>query len=750
MKNYWNVKPKWLLKQKPIEVKTINVVKHRKPLPRNPDKNLSYPKARTKFGTSLSPLGNWDKDKHINMFDCRPFNPLRHKVPEELKDHPVYSYAKPKKTTFAKVFADAERFLPKQFKGPSENEYSKILSNALLKRLHTGDVIPLKDVVGTYVIPPERVPSAKAHTKMLHDYINEYLMSVYPDRVFRFNYSNPAYVDVEIYTKDERTGKDIVKIVKNRKLGSYLVNAPSQVKDLNTLYTTNKGVTIVITDYPVDVLRKATGVGWKTCETFPEHITSKTGSWTGPFSDVANRNALAFFYLGDREPGKDKPTARVMLRWGECEGKVDLTMEKRIYPTTLSDFYLNFVREILLNKGYGKHKIRTPYPYTGYADVLFTKAGSVTDKHITYDPITDWEFKEPEGATEKDIIRVKEGIISRRKLPLPLESQFAKPSEVESIREQLAQRIPQKEPVKRTGIRRATIAHLARDPSVKVRKALIEYQPVIEDSSLQRLASGSPLTVQKKILERKGISEKIVRQLSENPELYVEIAKRSDAPRDILKKITFMSGSSHNLLNAKKEIAKRPNLPQDWIVALSETGDTNVLRELAKHNQKFPEPVIKKMLEQDSSDIEQALALNPFLPAWAAQKLLVSPDWEVQRNIILTYGLPEKLLIYLTKEELGVRNAIAQTPILTPKVFRILSTDKSQDIRNILSRRSDITPEVAEYFSNSTSETLLYNLAKNPLTKLSIKQKKEVLEKIVATGNTRLIRQVEGRKDFER
>jgi len=425
-KNVWNVKPlKKKTKQsnaafKPMKVKTIPIVKQkRKPLPKRPNKNLSYPQAKMMFGKSLAPFGNWDKDAHLNMFDCRPFDRTRHAVPEEYAEYPVYSYVEPRETTFRRVFADAERMLPEQFKGPSEDTYSELLTNALLERLDTGDVRPFEEICGTYEIPQERVPAKRAYTQMIHDYINEYLQTAYPEYIFHYNYEKPNEVDVEIYTKDKRTGKPVVKKLRNKKLGKYLdkePKAPQAIRDLNKLYTTSKGVTIYITDYPVDVMSKSSGVkklGKGSCETMPKEINVNdpySATWIGNFDDISYRNAIAFFYLGDKNPKFDKPTARVMIRWGVYKGKVDIMMEKRIYPTNLSKFYLNFVKEIIQNKGYGKYKITTPYKYRGYGDVNITEMGTISNRHITYRPFSDpdWKIKQDkEKSIEDEINREK-------------------------------------------------------------------------------------------------------------------------------------------------------------------------------------------------------------------------------------------------------------------------------------------------------------------------------------------------------
>ena len=103
----------------------------------NPPKSLTYPQARKRYGTSLSPFGDWDRDGFVNMIDCRPFNPLKHRVPEDKKNLVVKSYFKPFRT-WADIWKEAEEKIPHAFKTPGEEEYnSKLLEKALTNREYT-------------------------------------------------------------------------------------------------------------------------------------------------------------------------------------------------------------------------------------------------------------------------------------------------------------------------------------------------------------------------------------------------------------------------------------------------------------------------------------------------------------------------------------------------------------------------------------------------------------------------------------
>jgi len=767
-KNTYNVKPLRLNKKitlgstnfkPPAKIKTIPIVPVRTPLPRRPNKDLSYPQAKKLYGRALSPFGNWDGDKHINMFDCRPFDRTRHKVPEEFKDRPVTGYTRP--ATFKTVFADAEEQMPSLFKGQYEETYSKLLTDALLEREDIADVQEMADVVGTYEIPGNRVPAHRVHVKMLHDEIKAFLEQAYPEYVFHFKYDKPKYVDVDIYTNDKETGKPIVKKIKDQKLGKYLTraNAPEIIQQLNTLYETSKGVTIVITDYPIDVLRKATGHGraFDSCETLPENFSgtieeARQKNWYGGFSDIANRNAIAWFFLEGKTPGIDKPTARVMIRWGLHGGKVDINMERTIYPKTLNKFYLNFVKEILLNKGYGKYKITTPYEHEGYGDIRSGRG------QLTYGPLTapDATWKEPEP-TPQALTTYKKEIMQKKRLAKPLMYSFVKDPN-EEIRRELAERggLKKNQYYEYEDLPRALKARFANDPSTNVRIGLIKGQKELEPEIVNTLARG-PSDVQRTLLKRPDIAPDMLHKFSENPELYQDLVRRPDTPVEILQKIAFAEESGYEVRNAKEELAKRPNLPIDWIIALAKTGGEETLVNLARTQNLKPkalEPVVDRMLSMESTSIDKALAYNINVPPKVPIKLISSPDFEVREGIIVTTGLPPELIRYLaTDSSVEFRKAVARTPALydTPDVMLKLAKDRSVEIKGLIAERPDITPDAAKAILSTGQKELLLRLAVNPFNeckKMNAEEKYRILEHIAYKKDPRLITELAHRPDL--
>lgn len=136
-------------------------------------------------------------------------------------------------------------------------------------------------------------------------------------------------------------------------------------------------VRVVISNDPVDLLFKSTGQDWSSCEAL-------TGGFSeGPYSDIKNNNAIAYFYLGN----SDKPFGRFMLRWCETDGKVDVGVEKRWYASKeYSNFgamMLEVLADIVEDKGYMDYKhCITPYVHEGWSDEM-----GGPRKMINYKPV---------------------------------------------------------------------------------------------------------------------------------------------------------------------------------------------------------------------------------------------------------------------------------------------------------------------------------------------------------------------------
>lgn len=149
-------------------------------------------------------------------------------------------------------------------------------------------------------------------------------------------------------------------------------------------YPVSKDIVMVISNDPVDILRKSTGQDWE------ETSCEKSGGmhFEGVFSDILFGNLVAF--MRDANTGHD--IARIMLRWCvDDAGKIGIGIESRWYYSTgigtgskcpfISQQIVAYsitatqatrmVIDILKNRGvYSYQTCTTPYPYGGYSDYI--------------------------------------------------------------------------------------------------------------------------------------------------------------------------------------------------------------------------------------------------------------------------------------------------------------------------------------------------------------------------------------------
>ncbi len=236
---------------------------------------------------------------------------------------------------------------------------------------------------------------------------------------------------------------------KTQKISKVLGNdAPEEYKDLlKHLGSAAQMVTFWITDDPSRVMTKSTITNEAGEKANPDSFyyalqnesdSSKYLSWTscervyGPYSrgvwhDIELHNAIVYIYLGGRTPKKDRPSGRIMLRWGENPetGAYDVGVEAVAYPWGKSDSKnpdvskndsLRFaVQEILQEKGYFLGRVQTPYRYEGYSDVERAE-----DVRIAYTPYDKPVFK------PKDIRQYKINLSKQESIPEPLQVMLAK------------------------------------------------------------------------------------------------------------------------------------------------------------------------------------------------------------------------------------------------------------------------------------------------------------------------------------
>jgi hypothetical protein len=148
-----------------------------------------------------------------------------------------------------------------------------------------------------------------------------------------------------------------------------LEDAPPEVKKLVSQFPVRaqeQKTRIVITTDPLEILRKSSTRSWaeESCERIGGNFDK------GPFSDIANNNAIAYVFFGDNK----EPSARVMMRWCESDkGKTDIGIEPIMYPRGRPYQFMIYdaISQILKEKGFGDYdECITPYIYEGYSDEM--------------------------------------------------------------------------------------------------------------------------------------------------------------------------------------------------------------------------------------------------------------------------------------------------------------------------------------------------------------------------------------------
>jgi len=527
-------------------------------------KKLSYPQAKARF-PKLSPYGDADGDHILNKFDCRPFDYFKHAVRPEDVDKPVHTWSVPD-YTFGKAFAKAETKLPMFFKGPDEDYYSGMLTNALKSREERKKIEPFKDLVGVHKV---NVKFDSDQTQLAHALLKRYLEEQHQGITFLFDKNNPTKVstidyrvtdsllnklsfsDFKFKKRYDQLTPDQQAVVMQRakelssrgvrtspkSISKYLQDAPEEYAGLlNHLDTSGEYVHFLISDEPVDVMMKSTHPKKKTYTMDKGKAIRKIKeggakelAWTscermgGPYSegiwhDIELQNAVAYVYLGKKTPGKDTPSGRIMLRWGDTnDGKVDVGVEAVAYPwgspdytgskkkgTLMSNILRYALQKVLQKKGYFLGEVKTPYRYRGYSDV--ETSGNQRIYFNLY---------------QKPIIK-----------PQPVRESFIDLSESDTI------------PV-------PFQYHMARDLSREIR-GRVAMQETAPTPVLRSLASAYEPEVQEKVAQRPDLLEK-------HRSVYFSL---TEAPEDIRKGL-LISGPPPP--EAEEKLLETERLGQEWL-----------------------------------------------------------------------------------------------------------------------------------------------------------------------------------------
>jgi len=354
---------------------------------------------------------------------------------------------KPGEVTQSMVFEKLEEKLPDYFgreKGQEGGTYSDRLTKSLLA-IEEKKETPVKKIVGVHEL--ETPDAVSQETVFATRHLWDYLKSAHPDKMFKFDIYNPSevsYVDESgeekklsiskaikmsptgisaeprIPGKLRRKLKDVDKYIREsakvvikdfekstgRKLSSkektkliedlreQMVSG-SDIEDISAGYSykphwsieelprhfgSRKDVKVHITDDPAEVVMKSMYSGMDSCENVATGMCKM-----GAFSDVKHRNPVAYIYLTGKEPYKDKPSYRVMLRRGhpvEKYGSLDKSKEffgvewgKYEKPSAYGGGseryrYPFMIQEFLKKKKLFHVPLKTGYTHRGYSDFV--------------------------------------------------------------------------------------------------------------------------------------------------------------------------------------------------------------------------------------------------------------------------------------------------------------------------------------------------------------------------------------------
>ena len=811
MRNYWGIKP---FDKKDNNYQTFSLFGTRRgisdygkekyhnpfrfgltnPLPKNIDKDMTYTQARRQFGPSLSPFGDWDKDRRLNMFDCRPFNPLMHKVPEEHKERKVPSYFRPN-TTWGELWSEAERDIPYAFKGrqSAEQKYSNMLSKSLMVREDTlmrANDLPFKDVVGLYT--SKEYPSLSKvildanQTKLAQYFLNKYLVCMYPDLYFEFNQEEPVIVTVmkaktgEIVDKDAKVSKYIPK------------DASSHIKNLLTLMTPYTSVKLLITDYPLDVLKKSALVKEKekskqpgqfnsdsliytSCETIArEELGLNTYSYhEGAFSDVEHGNAIVWIYLGKNKPGEDAPNGRVMLRWGtttgQWEDKKDIAI---VYKHEDSDpnFYgmsgrsaraiIGELQKILKSKGYLSHTITSPYRFRGYCDVR--RAGFSEGTRVTYEPFP------VQKAETLPIPEYKKTVLARPRIPKALQFHFT--AEGPQERRELSKRVmresehfePQLEPDVllrlskdedtdvRYNISRASfplpepvIRGLVKDTSSTIRRQAVRRPEAPVEERLSLMINDASFAMD--ILGQSSLKPSERKVLSNHKN---EIIRSNFAQRKDLTPTEFEQLSNDNNVEVRLNLITYHPLSKRYYEKFCNDPSTDIRRKMAKLKGLIEYPELMKKLANDSaSTVRFAVAARKHVP----EEILLDMIWNNADSdtldIIASRNDITKKLIdaLLQKGDMRVKRRISLNKHIPYRLrnrlmmdlIRNNSFDDATLVEIVSSTKStEIIQAIADYLSSHSALEVADALARKTNIPNSIKD--EIFALLYSIGDSRV------------
>jgi len=678
MKDYWNIKN---VSKKPRYTPFVIPMKpmsfgDKPPVPSNPNKNLTTKQAFKMY--KLAPLGNWDGDKHVNMFDCRPFDSTRHKVKEgtsrkRVKSHffeqygwSPYATQTRKEPTYGSVFREAEEQIPEAYNrgGEKEYKYSELLQDALENRKKYIDN-PVKDIVGVYKF--KKVKLGIHQTTLALHYIHRYLENEHPDYEFGYSLKDPKHVTVTY--PDGR-------VEENRKISSYFnKKTPPYVRNLLTLLNPYADITIVITDYPTDILRASTGQGWTSCVAIrPDNPAMYE---KGTFSDIKHGNVIAWVFVGNKIPGQSAPSGRIFLRWGvePNTGKKDIAIEYNPRSDDPRGFYgitnqsarsiVRKIQGILQKKGYNTYNyMETPYQHVGYSDACPSRYGRLYYKKMPLQRTKNLPIYEIE----------EQFVYSPKKIPSSIQMGFIKkyyerPSRMEqiSVRPELS---------------KSAVNELAQHPFGRVRKNIVRHQKYLPKQAKKYFLMHE---------EDSDVIDILAMRKDLEPEERIEIFRRHPHTQSLYIQNTGI-------------------VEPVYMKFFIDEGDQDIINYLSRNHSLSPEAIEKvynrEMDEQNRHIITKILLQNQKIPPHIVNDIIdrYTNDEDILGSVIQTQSLTISQLKELFKK----------TERVVPFIY---SPSLDEELVKMILKKSD-------YFTSQQYRIMLQAVHSKPLIK-------EILERYI-------------------
>jgi HEAT repeat protein len=529
----------------------------------------------------------------------------------------------------------------------------------------------------------------------IQDKIHDWLEQAHPELKVVFNPTDRrgAYIV-------EEGGK-----LRRVKLSRLLEDAPPEVKKLVSQFPVRaqeQKTRIVITTAPLEILRKSSTRSWaeESCERIG-------GSFdTGPFSDIANNNAIAYVFFGDNK----EPSARVMMRWCESDkGKTDIGIEPIMYPRGRPYQFMIYdaLSKILDEKGFGDYdECITPYIYEGYSDEMGRGHTKIKYKTMGVDNLI--KYASDPNISRNVALTLLEG-------SLPVRSALAENPGV-CRHEEVVERILDKE-----------------DDGTVLSNLLATCKPELNCEQANRLHRHTDRNVRSGIAKSKLPEEcacDIFNKLADDVDDYVRktVAGNTNIPEecacDILKKL-----AEDEEYGVRMNVGRNTNIPEecacDILNKLAHDEHASV-RERVAGNTNIPDEcacdILKKLADDKVDVVREGVAWNTTIPRECAcdifKKLAHDESFCVRSGVAGNTNIPEECACDILKklaedEEYDVRMKVAMNRNIPEEcacdIFKKLAHDESFGVREIVAGNTTIPRECAcDIFEKLAEDEVMY------------------------------------------